>query len=114
MPVAGPFPPVGASPPMLGVPPAPVGPRMPDPRAIQDLKAGIAKLLDAAEKDPIVAKELNPLIQQAIRIRAKLLTPPKPSSDEDEDAELDQSPTGARPDLHSVAAALPQLMGMRQ
>lgn len=114
-PVMGPFPPI-AAPPMLGVAPPPVGPRLPDPRAIADLKAGIAKLLDAAEKDPVVAKALNPIIQSLIQARAKLLEPPKPADEEAEDVDsgpLDRSPagegaTGGTP----ILSALPRLMGL--
>ena len=108
-----------AMPPMLGVPPPPIGLRLPDPRAITDLKAGIAKLLDAAEKDPgLVGKAINPLIRQLIDARTKLLEPPKPPKpprQEAEDADegpLDQTPGGDVSTGTPALSALPRLMGL--
>lgn len=109
-----PLPPM-AAPPMLGVAPPPVGPRVPDPRAIADLKAGIAKLLDAADKDPIlVAPALNPIIKTLIGVRAKLLEPPKPTREEAEYPDagpLDHTPQGDVLGGNPLLSVLPRLMG---
>lgn len=114
MPLAGPLAPIPA-PPLVGVAPPPVGPRLPDPKAIADLKAAIAKLLDAAEKDPMVAKRLNPVIQTLIKVRGELLTPPTPDREEAEDADggpLDSTPPGMLGQGGTpILSALPRLIG---
>ena len=98
--------------PMLGVAPPPVGPRMPNPLALADLRAGISKLLDAAEKDPLVGRALNPIIRTLMDARTKLMSPPKPSRDEAPGSTepLDQTPQG---DVGGtpLSALLPQILG---
>lgn len=54
---------------------------MPSPKSLDDLRAGIDKLLDAGH-DPIVARALNPLIEQLMGEYQKLRQPPKPSREE--------------------------------
>lgn len=94
-------PPGGARPatplPLMGLAPPPVGPRVPDPMAIADLRAGITKLMDASQKDRMVAKLINPSIRELIGAQQQLSKPPKASREESEAGgagPLDQTPEG--------------------
>lgn len=101
--------------PMAGIAPPPMGPRVPDPFALQDMKAGIGKLLDAADKDPMmIGKKLNPVILTLIKLRDEINTPPTPPQEEADQAPagpLDQTPIGAG--LNGTPpAAVPRLLGL--
>lgn len=114
MPGAGPSPGAPVPPlPLLGVAPPLIGPRLPDPQALTDLRAGIGKLLDAAERDPIVGRELNPIIKTLMEARAKLTQPPKPSREEAAAGAgpLDKTPQGDVGGI-PIQALLPRLAGI--
>ena len=109
-PMGAPVPPL----PMLGVAPPPLGPRLPDPQALTDLRQGIEKLLDAAEKDPMVGRALNPIIMMLMEASKKLRQPPKPSREEADAGDmepLDRTPMG---DIGGIPlpALLPRLAGL--
>lgn len=116
MPGEGPGPGAPAPLPLVGVAPPPIGPRLPDPQALTDLRQGIEKLLDAAEKDPLVGKEINPIIEKLMGASKKLRQPPKPSREEAAagfGGPLDQTPPGDVAGI-PLPTMLPRLAGLGQ
>lgn len=119
MAIAGPFSAIPA-PPMAGVAPPPVGPRMVSQAVIAAVKDAIKKLLEVVELEKDeglkghVDKCVAPLIKQAIQVRHQLSAPVKPPREEAEDAEnepLDSSSHGMMGQGGSpILSALPRLM----
>lgn len=114
MPMAGPQPGTPVTPlPFMGIAPPPIGPRLPDPQALAELRAGIEKLLNAAEKDPLVGRVLNPIIETLMKARQRLTQPPTPPREEGSAgmAPLDHTPSG---DVRGMplSVLLPRLAGV--